>query len=79
TYLLEVSSPGAERELRSEAAIKHAINHLVHVDTFNQSLEGDLINFDGDSLTMLVNNKKIKLNYLDVNSIRLAIDFRRKK
>ncbi|MFO7969576.1 MAG: ribosome maturation factor RimP [Candidatus Izemoplasmatales bacterium] len=79
SYLLEVSSPGAERELRSEAAIKHAINRLVHVETFNQSLEGDLINFDGTVLTLLVKNKKIKINYIDVNLIRLAVDFRRKK
>ncbi|MFW5889037.1 MAG: ribosome maturation factor RimP [Bacillota bacterium] len=79
SYLLEVSSPGAERELRSEAAIKHAINRLVHVKTFNQHLEGYLINFDGDTLTLSVKNKKIKINYIDVNLIRLAIDFRRKK
>jgi len=78
-YMMEVSSPGAEKELRSKAAIDHAINHLVHVETFTQKFEGDLLAFDGDTLTVRVKNKKIKINYIDVNLIRLAVDFRRKK
>jgi ribosome maturation factor RimP len=78
-YFMEVSSPGAEKELRTKEAIKHAINRLVFVETFTQKLEGDLIDFDGDTLTLSVKNKKIKINYIDVNLIRLAIDFRRKK
>jgi ribosome maturation factor RimP len=78
-YFMEVSSPGAEKELRTKEAIKHAINRLVFVETFTQKLEGDLLDFDGDTLTLSVKNKKIKINYIDVNLIRLAIDFRRKK
>ena len=78
-YMLEVSSPGAERELRSKEAIKNAVNRLVYVETFTQKIEGDLIGFDGDILTLVVKNKKIKMNYIDVNLIRLAIDFRRRK
>lgn len=78
-YMMEVSSPGAERELRSEEAIKYAIGRLVHIDTFTQSFEGDLVAFDGVSLTLLIKNKKLSVNYMDVQTIRLAIDFRRKK
>ena len=78
-YMMEVSSPGAERELRSEAAIKHAIGRLVNVKTFNQTLEGYLEKFSGDSLTLKIRNKKVSINYMDVEKIRLAIDFRRKK
>ncbi|QLY40055.1 ribosome maturation factor RimP [Hujiaoplasma nucleasis] len=78
-YMMEVSSPGAERELRTAEAIKHAINHLVYVETFTQNFEGDLIAFDGDTLTLSIKNKKVKVNYIDVNLIRLAIDFRRRK
>jgi len=78
-YMMEVSSPGAERELRTAEAIKHAINRLVYVETFTQNFEGDLIAFDGDTLTLSIKNKKVKVNYIDVNLIRLAIDFRRRK
>ena len=79
TYMMEVSSPGAERELRSKEAIEHAIGRLVYVETFTQKLEGDLLAYDGNVLTLSIKNKKIKINYIDVNLIRLAIDFRRKK
>lgn len=78
-YMMEVSSPGAERELRSKEAIEHALNRLVHVETFTQKFDGDLVAFDGDTLTLSIKNKKVKINYIDVNLIRLAIDFRRRK
>ena len=78
-YMMEVSSPGAERELRNQEAIKHALNRLVHVETFTQTFDGDLVAFDGDTLTLLIKNKQVKVNYIDVNLIRLAIDFRRRK
>lgn len=78
-YMMEVSSPGAERELRSPEAIKHAIGRLVHIKTFSQELEGDLVAFSGDTITVKIRNKKISVNAMDVQEIRLAIDFRRKK
>jgi ribosome maturation factor RimP len=78
-YMLEVSSPGAERELRSQEAIKHAIGRLVHIKTFTQEFEGDLVSFNGESITLKIKNKKVSINYMDVQKIRLAIDFRRKK
>ncbi|MDA3931558.1 MAG: ribosome maturation factor RimP [Tenericutes bacterium] len=78
-YMMEVSSPGAERELRTKEAIEHAIGRLVYLETFTQKLEGDLVAFDSDMLTLSIKNKKNKINYIDVNLVRLAIDFRRKK
>lgn len=79
SYMMEVSSPGAEKELRTKEEIKNAVGHLIYVETFTQKLEGDLLAFDGDTLTLSVKNKDTKINYIDVNLIRLAIDFRRKK
>lgn len=78
-YMMEVSSPGAERELRSDKAIEHAVGRLVHVKTYSQELVGDLVAFQADMLTIKVRNKKISVNTMDVQEIRLAIDFRRKK
>lgn len=78
-YMLEVSSPGAERELRSKEAVMQAKNRLIYLESFTQKLEGDLIDFDGDVLSLKIKNKTVKVNYAEVQKIRLAIDFRRKK
>ncbi len=74
-YMLEVSSAGAEKELRSEKAIKHAIGKYVHIETYEQKLEGNLVDFDGFEITVKIRNKTFKINYEEVNLIRLAIKF----
>jgi len=75
-YNLEVSSSGAERELRSSAEIKRALKKSVHVKTIEQTLEGTLISFEDNILEILQKNKNtVKVNYIDVNFIRLAIIF----
>ncbi|MDY0317889.1 MAG: ribosome maturation factor RimP [Candidatus Izemoplasmatales bacterium] len=75
-YMLEVSSPGAEKELRSKEQIKVSVNKHIYLETYEQKLEGKLVAFDGEYLTLLNNkNKKIVVNYIDVNLIRLAIKF----
>lgn len=74
-YMLEVSSAGAEKELRTEQAIKQAIGKYVHVETYEQKIEGYLNSFDGYEIQLKVKNRKIEINYEDVNLIRLAIKF----
>ena len=75
-YMLEVSSPGAEKELRSKEQIKASVDKQIYLETYEQKLEGKLVAFDGEYLTLLNNkNKKIVVNYIDVNLIRLAIKF----
>lgn len=75
-YLLEVSSPGAEKELRSIEAVKKAINRYVYLETYEQKLEGKLVDFNGEVLTLITGkNKRVAINYIDVNLIRLAIKF----
>lgn len=72
-YSLEVSSPGAERKLRDREEIKNAIGHYIHVQTYDQTYEGDLINFEGDILSLKVRNKIQDISYLDITLIRMAI------
>lgn len=83
-YVLEISSPGAERTLKSKDDIKKAINSYINVKLYapiNQSKEyvGDLIAFDGNILTLRykVKNleKTIEINYDQISKIRLAIKF----
>ncbi len=72
-YSLEVSSPGAERKLRNREEINKAIGRYVHIQTYEQSFEGELIGFEGDTLSIKGRNRIQDINYLDVTLIRLAI------
>jgi ribosome maturation factor RimP len=75
-YLLEVSSAGAEKELRSKAAVAKAVGHYVYLETYEQKLEGKLLSFDGEYLVIVTGkNQQVKIDYIDVNLIRLAIKF----
>ncbi|MBN2504565.1 MAG: ribosome maturation factor RimP [Bacilli bacterium] len=75
-YSLEVASPGAERKLRNPDEIKKAVGKYVHLETYEQKIEGELIRFDGQ--TIIINdkhNKQVSFDYIEVNHIRLAIKF----
>ncbi|MBI9009109.1 MAG: ribosome maturation factor RimP [Tenericutes bacterium] len=74
-YFLEVSSAGAEKEIRTKEAILSEIENFVHIETDEQKVEGYLESFDGSEITLKVNNKIVKINYEEVNLIRLAIKF----
>jgi ribosome maturation factor RimP len=75
-YQLEVTSPGAERPLRNQLEIQKSIGKYVHIETADQALEGMLIQFSAEILTIrTLKNKEVKINYIDVNLIRLAIKF----
>ncbi len=74
-YMLEVASAGAEKELRTSDKVSKSVGKYVHVETYEQKMEGMLESFDGNELTLRIKNKAIKINYEDVNLIRLAIKF----
>ncbi len=74
-YNLEVSSSGAERELRSSEEIKRVIGKTVYIKTIEQTLTGKLLSFNGEVIEITYKNKKIKIDYIDVSYIRLAIIF----
>ena len=75
-YMFEVTSGGAERELRNSAEIKRSIGKPVYIEMVDQKFDGILQNFDGDFLTIKHKNKRVtKVDYIDVSFIRLAIMF----
>jgi ribosome maturation factor RimP len=75
-YLLEVTTGGAERELRTDDEIKRAVGKFVYIETVEQKLEGDLQSFKDHVLTVKHKNKRVsKINTMDVEFIRLAIQF----
>ena len=75
-YNLEVTSPGAERVLKTNEHIKRAVGKYVHIETFDQKIQGQLMSYKDGFFEIKQNNKRItKINEIDVNLIRLAIKF----
>jgi ribosome maturation factor RimP len=72
-YSLEVSSPGAERKLRTSEEILQSVGKYIHVETYEQKLEGELTGFKDNTISLKIRNKIIEIAYLDVTAIRLAI------
>ena len=75
-YMFEVTSAGAEHELRNSDEIKRAVGQHVYLETMEQKMEGKLEKFKDDILTIKHKNKRVsKVNYIDVSYIRTAIVF----
>ncbi len=76
-YMLEVTSAGAEHELRNLEEMQRAKGKFVHIKTFEQTLEGILTDVSESSLEVLdkQKGKTITIFQSDIETIRLAIDF----
>ena len=73
-YMLEVTSAGAEKDLRNSEEIERSVGKGVYVQTYEQQFTGILESFnDGMLVIKEKNRKKVKVNYMDVRLIRLAI------
>ncbi len=76
SYGLEVTSAGAERELRTYDEIKRAHGHYVYIKTFDQIYEGTLEDVTESDITIREKNKqKTTIFMTDIELIRMAIDF----
>ena len=83
-YMLEVSSPGAERPLKTKEAVSNAVGAYVNIKTYKatenqKEFEGTLTSFEDEVLTLevLVKTRKkvIEIPYNQAAKIRLAIKF----
>lgn len=83
-YILEVSSPGAERPLNSEDKLKGAIDQYVRIEMKDPKqgldhVEGFLKSFDGEKLVVEYKvktaTKSIEIDYDNVKKARIAIKF----
>lgn len=78
-YFLEVSSPGAERKLRSIEEINEYLGEYVYIKTYEKiagvkEFYGDLISAN-DFIQIKQGDKKISIAYDKIAQIRLAIKF----
>ncbi|MCL1990567.1 MAG: ribosome maturation factor RimP [Defluviitaleaceae bacterium] len=83
-YMLEVSSPGAERPLKTVEAIAEAVGSYVNVVVHHEineidEFQGDLISFESDILVLeclfKTRKKRIEIAYSNVKKARLAVKF----
>ena len=78
-YVLEVSSPGAECQLRNKTEIERAVGKYIHINTQGKIYEGTLEAFDGEKLIVRVNLKgrfkNFEIDYAQIDKIRMAIKF----
>ena len=77
-YMLEVSSPGAEKELRNLEEIQKNIEKYVHIEIPNMIYEGILKGVTEQKEIQLYFNAKgrfktIAIPYLEIKLIRLAV------
>lgn len=83
-YYLEVSSPGAERPIKTEEDFEMAVNRYIHVSLYNpvekqNTYEGTLTELNDEELTLQykVKNKEkeITLSRDNISKARHAIEF----
>lgn len=81
-YMLEVTSPGLERPLKTVAALEQAVGKYIHVKLYQaidkvKVFEGTLISFDGNVLLMeytdKTRKKEVTIPYQAVAKARLAV------
>ena len=81
-YMLEVTSPGLERPLKTASAVKEAVGKYVHVKLYQaidkaKVFEGTLLSFDGEELVIeymdKTRNKEVTIPYQTVAKARLAV------
>ncbi|MBQ3253956.1 MAG: ribosome maturation factor RimP [Acholeplasmatales bacterium] len=76
-YMLEVSSPGAEKVLRNHDEILESLGMYIHVEIPANIYEGILEDANLETITMRINAKgrfkKIVINKEDIKLIRLAV------
>jgi len=83
-YLLEISSPGAERPLKTAEELGKFVGCHVNVTVKEKvdgifEFQGDLLSFDSNILVLeclfKTRKKKIEIDYSNVEKARLAVKF----
>ncbi|MDD6736060.1 MAG: ribosome maturation factor RimP [Clostridiales bacterium] len=78
-YILEVSSPGLDRKLKTEREFKHYIGRIVDVKLFKESdagkeFSGTLTGFDGKTVSIECEGRNVNINPKEAAYIRLHFE-----
>lgn len=73
-YTLEVSTPGAERELHTPRHFRRAVGHRAVVTTAEeQTLEGEVTAVDADTVTLTVDDSPRTIALADIATARMVV------
>ncbi len=81
-YTLEVSSPGADRILRTEAHYRRHVGQRVHVELVaprngRRRYTGELVRADEKGIELVVDGEAVEAGYGEIGKTRLAPDWSR--
>ena len=79
-YMLEVSSPGIERDLTKDAHYEWAIGEQVELKLFapvngSRTMRGTLVSFDGNTVTLNCGNTEISAERKNVSKAKTIFEF----
>ena len=78
-YYLEVSSPGAERDIRNLEELEMAKGSYIFIQKDGQNYIGDLIEVNGEEITLKVNLrgrfKNFQFKFSELNKIHYQVKF----
>ncbi len=79
-YILEVSSPGIDRQLKKEEHFEKSIGVVVDVKTFKpiekrKEFQGELLSYDGEKIVISEDGKEIEFELKDVAKCSWAVIF----
>ncbi len=79
-YTLNVSSPGLDRPLKTERDFERALGEDVEIKLFapmqgKKYLEGLLVGYDGNTVTVKIKNDEVKIQINKIAKINKAIKF----
>lgn len=72
-YTLEVTSPGAERELRTPRHFRRAVGHDAEVTTGEGTVTGTVIAADDASVTLEVDGSETAIPLADITAARMVV------
>ena len=79
-YMLEVSSPGLERRIRSNEHLEQNIEKEIEVHTFKpiegkKEIKGILKKFTNDSITIETENNELEILITDISNMKTVYDW----
>ena len=80
SYMLEVSSPGLERRIRSKEHLSENIGKEIEIHTFkpvegNKEFKAILKDFSDDNIIVEIGNKEICFNIKDISNMKTVYDW----
>lgn len=80
SYILEVSSPGLLRPIKKDKDLQKNIGKIVEFKLYRavnnvKEFEGELVAFDNENVTIIVNEEETKFMRRDIAFMRLAFEF----